>query len=126
MKRRREESGFTLIETLVGLAIFSGVLIAIYAALSSALNTASRIVARQEAVDAVEAEFRRLRAETVKPADRWDGETSSYRWTVAVSAVPGNSSHGLLPLRISGHIVRKAGAGLPELVADTIVLGHGG
>ena len=124
MIRRKAERGFSLVETLVGLAILSGVLIATYAAMTTALTAAYRIMIRQQAVEVVEREFSLIRARQSFPSKTLEGETAHYAWRLTVEKGPLGMTASIIPYRVTGVIARKGGDGVGEVVFDTILLGR--
>lgn len=122
MTERPSESGFTLVETLVSLAILCGVLIATYSALVDALSATARVAARRQAVAAVAAQVEMMRAGRAVPVGTAQGVTHSYRWWVRVEPLPVPAGTWLHPLRITGEIAALDGAAAPEAVVDTVTL----
>lgn len=128
MSRHHRQGGFTLVETLVALAMLSGVLVATYAALSQALATAVRLHQRAAAVAAVEQQAAALRLRPAGSMPELRGETPAYRWRLSAAALPGAPAAAraaAVPYRLLGVVIRKAGAGHGEVVLDTIILGRG-
>lgn len=122
MRQRKGEHGFTLVETLVGLAILSAVLIATYSGVSNALRTANRVAERQAAVNRVQQEVDQLRRQHTMRAQLLQGETDSYRWRISVKAVQGPNGRSVVPFRIVGHLFSKSVEGRLVTIVDTIVL----
>ena len=124
MNPRSGNAGFALVETLVAIAILTGVLIATYASLAHALSLAAVVRARQEAVDGVVRMANDARA--LGPAGVYtrDAETPFFRLRLSVSPVSGATQTPVLPLRIVGRISRKRDPVSAETVLDTIILGR--
>jgi prepilin-type N-terminal cleavage/methylation domain-containing protein len=124
VNRSAGTSGFTLIETLVALAILSGVLIATYAALSNALVVAARVADRSEAVAQLERQVALLQRRTLGAALSIEGETPAYRWRLSARPIPAGSGSVVIPVRITGVIRRKVATRSDEIAFETIVLGR--
>jgi len=122
MTPRRAEAGFTLVESLVGLAILSSVLIATYVTVSNAINAATKSALRREVIITVEQSIDKLKSGTLRPGLSAGGQTASYRWGVVVMQMPGFTRRMVIPLRIVGWISRRTGDGDPEVVVDTVAL----
>ena len=125
MNRRRAELGFTLVESLIGLAILSAVLIASYSAVSSAFKTAFRVAERREAVEKIQQEVDVLRRQPFMREQSVGGETNGYQWRVSLDAVQEPVGRSVVPYRIVGRLGSKGADGHSEVVVDTIVLGWG-
>ena len=123
MRPHNGSAGFALVETLVGLAILSGVLIATYASLSQALVVVQRLAERRDAVQQVQQQVDALRRQRLLRAHLMTGSTSSFRWSVSVERAGGTQSRMVMPFRVIGRIARKPDGGTPETVLDTVLLG---
>jgi prepilin-type N-terminal cleavage/methylation domain-containing protein len=127
MSRRQGERGFTLVETLVGLAILSAVLIASYSAVSGALKTVFLVAEKRAALEKVQQQVDILRRQPPMREQVFGGETKSYRWRVSLEAVQGpNGRRSVVPFRIVGRLISKSRNGRSEIVVDTVVLGQRG
>lgn len=124
-RRRQREGGFTLVETLVGLAILSGVLIATYGALAQGLQAARHVAERRAAVAAVEQQVEALRLQPLdRPVDR-HGEAGRYRWMLAALPLQDAGRRSVIAFHVTGRIIPGAGHEHAETVFDTILLGPG-
>ena len=112
-------------ETLVGLAILSTMLIATYSGVSSALKTAIRVAERQAAVERVPQVVDQLRRQPFVRTQSLGGETDGYRWEVSVESAQGPVGRQIVPFRIVGSLVSKRAGGGLVTVVDTIMLGRG-
>lgn len=124
MSRGSSAPGFMLVEALAALAILSAVLIATYAALSSALSVSARVALRRDAVFAVERQVEALRSGGRLQAGVSRGVAGPYRWRVEVSLLAAAPGQRLRPLRVLGQILPDHGKSAAETVVDTVILGR--
>ena len=122
MKRGQGETGFTLVETLVGMAFLSAVLIASYSTASNALRTASRVAERQAAVNSVQQQVDTLLRQPSLGAQSLEGTSGGYRWRIDVHALNAPIEWLVIPLRIQGYFINKGIDGRAETILDTVVL----
>ena len=124
MRGRDSERGFTLVETLVGMAILSASLITTYSSISNALKATYRLAERREAVDKVQQQLDILRQQLFMRVEFIEGETNAYKWQVSVELMRTLSSKNVMPFRIVGKLTSKSIYGRPETVVDTIMIGR--
>ena len=124
MPRPQHEAGFTLVETLAGLAILSAVLMSTYSALSTSLALAHRVIARRDAVAAVEWHVSHLRSSEMAHEQVLSGQAGSYQWTISVEAFAPGRAGSMSLMRVTGRIRASAvRARAFETVLDTLVVG---
>ena len=124
MRERHSERGFTLVETLVGMAILSASLITTYSSISNALKATYRLAERREAVEEVQQQVDMLRQQPFIRVEFMEGETNAYKWQVSIELMRMPSSKNIMPFRIVGQLTSKSIYGRPETVVDTIMIGR--
>lgn len=119
---RRSCRGFTLVETLVSLAILSASLIVTYSAVSGALALANRIIARDEVIGILTAAAADMRTHQLTALHGLKGETAAYSWSLSLTPMRAGS---IVPLHVVGVITGKRQGAEPEIILDTIFLAPG-
>lgn len=85
LARRRGDDGFTLIETIVALALFAAVFAALYGGLSGNWRGVRRAQMDTVAMSLAQAQIARAGTEmSLSDGQNWSGEHGGVSWTVTV------------------------------------------